>query len=136
MFKLLKITDSGASAPEIITINATNSMECRANHVYTVKGGTLHAPLHNDGFLFVPIEDLPMESEIEKIRGYLVSPNMLFETSFVGPATNTYAGDNVSASVDDSGIATGITNEPGTFATIIDMSTQKQNGRVIIRINA
>ena len=136
MFNLVKISDSGASAPEIISINVSNSIECRANHVYTVKSGALTSPLSGDGFLFVPIETRSITSSADKLRGYMITPNMLFEAKIIGSVTNLRIGDNVSSNIDDGGVAIGVTADPGDFATIIDMSSQKINGKIIIRINA
>ena len=61
---------------------------------------------------------------------------MLFEAKIIGSVTNLRIGDNISSNIDDGGVAIGVTADPGDFATIIDMSSQKINGKIIIRINA
>ena len=84
MFKLIKTLNSTKCAPEIVEIRLDANTVVYKYHLYYYQIGSLSTMKERDSAgLFVPIEDKPKTTESKIVRGFFVTPDMVFECDTV-----------------------------------------------------
>ena len=141
MFKLVKTLNSTKCAPEITEIRSVPYSPVYKNHLYYYQLGRLSTMREQEGaILFVPIEDKPRTKESQIIRGFFVTPDMIFECDTIidDEIEENYewrAGEWVSIYEDPTTYSyTGITgpiDEKGVF--IVDAEDLAERGTVLVR---
>ena len=133
MFKLVKILGKGNNVPEIITINAPIGCHVKKNAVYFITGDNISSLRESDVLVkFIPIEDLPEEHERKKVRGYIVTQDMIFEAPTQGDFSEKYVGDGFSFHEDSNNDLVAIMPDNGGDGTIISTDDYAKTGKVLV----
>jgi hypothetical protein len=84
MFKLVKILGSRTNVPDICEIPIDGVAKCMKDCPYYLVDGALTAIATNtkERLVFIPIEDIPANSGRKKVKGYYVTPDMIFEAQY------------------------------------------------------
>ena len=135
MFKLLKILGARCNAPEIVEVEVELDAECFPGRFYTIEGGKLK---NNDGStncaIFVPIQYYGELFSTEKIKGYFVTSDMVFEGDLLGGLETVRAGSKLSANINESEVVDGVLSVAGDFAYAVDIKEYEKSGKISFRL--
>ena len=120
MFKLIKIVNSGTSAPEITTVLARDGYSYRIGDLLTFKDKNLVRCDSTDKPLFVAVESIDSPRNNQRIRVFAITPDMIFETISTGYPSYLVESHKYTLKTDNN-YAEGITTtEEGGVATVVD----------------
>lgn len=138
MFKLVKVLGS-STAPEPIRVGFDGAVPCVAGCIYYLTEGTLACSPQTDyDPLIFAIQSLPKNSEQKSVLCILLTPDMVFEANVDNVTDDVITGEHFLPSFTGNGEMRGINtnmedDEESTIGTVIDASTYKSTGKVLVR---
>ena len=137
MIKLIKILGKGNNVPEITSVKAPYGRHVTKGAVYFISGGSLSYIKDSDVLVrFIPIESLEDGHKIPLVKGYIVTPGMIFEADTVGDFSEKNVGDNFALYEDSNNDLTAISSDIGSDGNIISMDDHSTTGKVLITLNS
>ncbi len=103
MFKLEKILGASDSVPEIISVTAPYGMAINAGYIYFIAQNSLSYERPSDPVRFCALETLKDGHEAKRVKGFVVTHDMIFEADVNGNFNESNLGDPFSFSRDNSG---------------------------------
>ena len=137
MFKLKKILGARNNNPEIVEVEVTTTIDCVPGRLYCISAGSIniHAGM-KASVIFTPIEYVAGDYTKKKVRGFYISPDMVFETKMYGDIANYTVGSVLEAHVNENGefpYSDGVVASYGDFALVHDVSDYNNTGKVSVR---
>ena len=138
MFKLVKVLGSNTTA-EPLRVGFKGDFPAFAGSIYYLNNGVLsqYTETENDDRL-IALQNLPEGSNEKTVHCILLAPDMVFEVTVDNHPENVVAGEHFLLSVGGQnkilGINTNIEdNYGGMDGTVIDASTYKTTGKVLVK---
>ena len=135
MFKLVKIKDSRTNVPEPEIFETSGVDEFIPGLVYYItKTGISMNSSGDDNTKIIPLEYIPADSGIKRLRGYIVTEDMVFETDIYGDTSGVKVGKRVCGYVDAETRLIGVDAYEGTEAMILNTTSMKDERKVLVAL--
>ena len=132
MFKLIKILNSGVNVPEIHKIPKECNLDVPQGTVLAIRNKSVEFAREEIKPGYISVAPSPIEDPF--VYAYEINPNMLFETTITGNLDNVNIGEPIKLQMKNNEYAIGVLAEaPGNFIKLVDNTTAKENGKVIIK---
>ena len=135
MIKLVKILGKGNNAPEIVAVKAPYGNRVKKNSIYYIASDGISSNQDCDVIIrFIPIEDLEEGHKEALVKGYFVTPGMIFEADTFGDFSNKPVGDGFSLHPDSDEALSLIMPDNGGDGSIISKENYEKTGKILIAI--
>ena len=135
MFKLVKINGARTNVPEPIILNIDGTTPYLAGCVYYLAEGTIStSPSSESDLKFIPLETIAENSEKNKLSGYIVNENMIFETDIYNNFNNAKVGNALAIYSDDAGNLIGVDSSAGYDAMLISKDEAQSKRKVLVAL--
>ena len=135
MFKLIKIINGRGNVPEPQYLKCDGKVPYYKGCLYFVSAGEAGSTaISETDMKFISLETIPENSGKTEVCGFIVNENMVFETDCYNDSDEIAEGDIVMIYQDDKGENVGVEAVSGVDARIIDKSTSKINGKVLVTL--
>ena len=135
MFKLVKINGARINVPETFVIDIDGTTPYTAGCLYFIAyGGISNQPYEEGSFKFIPLETIPKNSGIKKLRGFIVNSDMIFETEIAGGTLNVGLGDIIAACKNSDGDMDSVDSLHGSDAKLISKDSALIDRKVLVAL--
>lgn len=135
MFKLIKMIGTRTNVPEMTKVKIDPEISYREGCVYYIVYGKL-ATSYNEtsDLLFIPIESIPAGSDKTHITGFIVTDDMVFETTIEGDLPVISDGSTICYKEDTDGTKCGTLAEFGEDIKLLNSDTALADGKVLVAL--
>lgn len=136
MFKLIKMQNSRTNVPEIVKVNTDSTTYYRKGCVYFIVDGKA-VPTYStlSDIRFIPIEEIPKGTGKDKVAGYFVTEDMIFETQANGSSqASLKAGAFVDFECDQYGNNIATTSIAGEEVLVLSVDSITQDKKILVAL--
>jgi hypothetical protein len=135
MFKLVKIRGARTSIPEIVSYNIDQFSSYEAGAFYYISNDTVSTDFtYEHDLKFIPIETIPKNSGRTTVRGFIVTPEMVFETKICNYQGDVGLGDLLSTCDHADVSSVHVEGSIGESALLLSKDGVEKTGKVLVAL--